>query len=1286
MNIKLPSIQQKLKQSLFFIALFIGLSFQIKAQLTTTLTYSGAMQTYTVPAGVNLIRIEVRGASGGNPAGSIIPAGLGARMIGDFTVTPGQLLKVLIGQSPTIANNGGGGTFVTDMSNNPKIIAGGGGGAASAIDSPNKDGQTSTSGASGASGGGTGGTSGNGGNSGASFSAGAGGGLLTNGTDGDLINTGGISFMNGGTSLPNGGFGGGGSGSGTGTGGGGGGYSGGGAGSNSLGGGVGGGGGSYNSGTNQSNTAGFNTGNGLAIFTVLSSLNIVKTGTISCYGQAAGTLTASIVGGDAPYTYTWSPTGGNTAIASGLAAGVYSLTVKDALNVITKATYTLTQPAALSATTSQTNILCNGGATGVGRVVVSGGTAPYTYSWSPIGGTTAISSAILTAGVYTCTIKDSKLCTFTKTLTITQPSLAITATTSQTNVSCFGLSNGQASVTASGGTGSTYTYSWSPSGGTSSLATGLSASAYSCIIKDVNSCSITKTFALTQPPNFTVSAAASNTTVCFGNNIVLNGNGSDIYSWTGGVSNGISFMPSSSATYTVTGTNTLTGCSKTASISINVNPLPIINVNSGAICLGKTFTIIPTGATTYTYSNGTNVVAPTSNSNYTITGTDINGCSNTTGAICSVTVNGLPNISVNSGAICAGNSFTIIPSGALTYTYSGGSNIVSPSSTTNYSVNGTDVNGCKSSTSAISSITVNALPNISVNSGTICPGNSFTMTPSGALTYTYSSGSDVVSPTISTNYSITGTDANGCTNLISAISSVTVSAPPNIIVNSGTICPGNSFTITPTGALTYTYSSGSDIVSPTTTTDYTVTGTDANGCVNLIGAISSVTVNAPPNITVNSGTVCLGNPFTITPSGASTYTYSSGSNIVYPTSATDYTVTGTDANGCVNLIGAISSVSINPSTIIVNSTTICPGKTATLTASGASTYTWSTNQTSASITVSPNTSTQYTVLGINASSCLDVAIAAVTVDALPTISVNSQTICNGQTAILTASGSITYTWSSGQNTSSISVSPTAPVTQYTVTTGNANNCVNSAIARVVTNPLPNVFVNSRTICAGKTATLTANSFGNPSFLWSTGQTTQMITVSPTTTTQYSVTVTNANNCSRTATANVNVNPLPIVTLNTSAINLQCVSINSVTLIGGSPAGGVYSGVAVTGGDFSPALAGVGNYTITYSYTNANNCTNTASDTITVDACNGIKSIEASIFSIYPNPSNGLVIIKSTLYPSIINVFDVTGKLITSKVIDSSETELNVSDIANGIYQLNIITDKGSYYHKLVIKK
>jgi hypothetical protein len=236
--------------------------------------YSGKIDTFTVPSNVSKIKITVIGAAGSTDANSPFPGGLGALVSGEFDVTPGDSLKLLVGEKPS-RNGGGGGSFVSDLSNNPLIIAGGGGGSG-VMDSPEKHGSITETGGKGGGSGGDGGTNGNGGlANGTSYQSGAGGGFYTNGANGDSPMTGGTAFVNGGNHLSvgwgDGGFGGGGTGSGYVVGGGGGGYSGGGAAGYDTGGGVGGGGASFNSGLNKNFIAQNNSGHGQIIIELLAA-------------------------------------------------------------------------------------------------------------------------------------------------------------------------------------------------------------------------------------------------------------------------------------------------------------------------------------------------------------------------------------------------------------------------------------------------------------------------------------------------------------------------------------------------------------------------------------------------------------------------------------------------------------------------------------------------------------------------------------------------------------------------------------------------------------------------------------------------------------------------------------------------------------------------------------------------------------------------------------------------------------------------------------------------------
>jgi hypothetical protein len=440
----------------------------------------------------------------------------------------------------------------------------------------------------------------------------------------------------------------------------------------------------------------------------------------------------------------------------------------------------------------------------------------------------------LCAGNYTCTISDNAGGSIIKTFSITEPP-ALSATQSQTNITC--VAGGMASVTPAGGTGA-YTYSWTSTGGTLAGNVATTAGNYTCTIKDVNNCSLVKTFTIssnTTAPTLTISGVSA---ICNGQSALLTASGANTYSWsTTAATSTISVNPGNTITYSVIGTNTANSCSATAQYTLTVNALPVISVNSGSICSGSTFTLIPSGASTYTLNGSGNnfTVNPLANTSYSVTGTSTAGCVGNNTAISTVSVHASPTIVAASGSICAGQVFTITASGASTYTYSGVSNTVSPATTTSYSVSGTSTLGCNSASPAIVTVTVNPLPVITVNSGTICIGSSFTIVPGGASTYTLSGGA-VVTPTSTTVYSVTGTDVLGCVSAGPALSSITVFALPVLTVSSSNplICAGNSATLTANGANSYLWSTTQNtisiVVSPTTSTSYTVTGTDANNC------------------------------------------------------------------------------------------------------------------------------------------------------------------------------------------------------------------------------------------------------------------------------------------------------------------------------------------------------------------------------------------------------------------------------------------------------------------------
>jgi hypothetical protein len=208
----------------------------------------------------------------------------------------------------------------------------------------------------------------------------------------------------------------------------------------------------------------------------------------TCTPGNDGSVYANPVGGNTPYTYSWSPfpaSGQGTAQITGLGAGTYTCTISTSNGCVVSSTSTLTNPAGLSASTSQTNVMCFGSATGSATATPSGGNGPYFYSWSPGGGTSATASG-LSAGTYTVTLSDNGNCTTNSTVNITEPN-ALTNSFGFQNATCGSCADGSATAVAGGGT-RPYTYSWSAAGASTANISNLSAGTYTCCITDANQC------------------------------------------------------------------------------------------------------------------------------------------------------------------------------------------------------------------------------------------------------------------------------------------------------------------------------------------------------------------------------------------------------------------------------------------------------------------------------------------------------------------------------------------------------------------------------------------------------------------------------------------------------------------------------------------------------------------------------------------------------------------------------------------------------------------------------
>jgi len=463
-------------------------------------------------------------------------------------------------------------------------------------------------------------------------------------------------------------------------------------------------------------------------------------------------------------------------------------------------------------------------------------------------------------------------------------------------------------------------------------------------------------------------------------------------------------------------------------------------------------------------------------------------------------------------------------------------------------------------------------PTITAGSNSpICAGQPLNLTttanPAGAYTYAWTGPNGFTSliqnPTIAAptlaaagNYTVVVTIPN-C-GVANGTTTVVVNPGPTITVPPITICQGGSGTLSASSSTaggTWTWSLGGNIlgsgstlsVNPTTSTTYSVQY-NVNGCTSTSTVLVSVEATPQPQIVNDS--ICLGQTGTLFVSNVSaggTYLWSTGATTASlsaaPTTNTTYSVVYTSANGCVApSVSADIIVKPNPIVTVVNDT-ICIGSTTTLTSSvdlSGGTYTWSPlPSTGNSITVTPNTTSTYTVI-YNLQGCTDTASATVVVNPIPVASTSNTTICFGDVATLTASANLpngTYLWSTSETTNSIQVSPGTTTTYSVAYT--LNNCTSPSVNAIVTvNPIPVVTLSSATICEGDNVTLTATpNLTGGSYTWgplnTIGGASQ--TLSPSVDTTLTVIYTLLNCPSLPASGTVTVNPLPIVTFSSNIV-------------------------------------------------------------------------------------------------------------------------------------------------------
>ena len=665
-----------------------------------------------------------------------------------------------------------------------------------------------------------------------------------------------------------------------------------------------------------------------------------------------------------------------------------------------------------SITASGATSFCQGG-----NVTLTGSSGYQSYSWNT--GQTTSSISVASAISYTLTVGTVNGCTGSTSVNVVVNPLPVA--TVSTSSGAFDFCEGssltlEAPVGASG-------YQWykdgtAISGAVSSTLSASSSGSYAVEVTSSDGCSALSA-SQTVVKNLNPTASISNATAlsfCAGGSVVLSAPSGMSYAWsTGATTQTVTQSSSGQVGLTITDVN---GCASVASpVTVNVYSVPALTVTSASstsICQGESVTLQAGGGfSSYAWSNGAtnqNLIATIAGS-YSVTGTTSDGCTASSAAQ-TVTVNAVPSATITntgSSVLCTGGSATLsAPSGMSSYLWSDGSTSQSVTvvNAGNYSVTVTNAAGC-SATSAATGITTSNITTPSISSSgstTFCSGSNVTLSvPTGYASYLWSNGAttSATSVSISGSYSVTLSNADGCSTTTTA-TSVTVNTPPIANITStgtGAICAGASETLTATSGMSgyQWYTNGTAIIGATGAAytanaagNYSVGVVDANGCSALSTAYG-ITNAAPPISTItNSGAniLCADDSTTLlAPSAMSSYLWSDGSTSQSITTSTagNYTVTVTNAGGCsaTSTAAVISTSQITAPTVTSNGALeFCDGGVVSLAVpTGYSSFMWNNGSNFSQITAT--TSGDYYAQVMNADGCTAYS-DTVTVEVFPT--------------------------------------------------------------------------------------------------------------------------------------------------------------------------------------------------------------------------------------------------------------------------------------------------------------
>jgi gliding motility-associated-like protein len=881
--------------------------------------------------------------------------------------------------------------------------------------------------------------------------------------------------------------------------------------------------GSYNLTITDSNGCSITNGPNNIINIAPPTVTLASTNNITCNGLSNGSLSISTIGGTPQYNYQWS-NGATTQNISAIPAGAYSVTVTDSLGcVLNLNALNVTQPLVLSLNSVPTNILCNSASTGSVNITTSGGTSAYSYLWN--NGATTEDLNSLSIGSYTVTVTDANNCTTTNSVTLTQPPLLQTSTVQVIPQTC--TNNGSVSVSVNGGT-STYNYSWS-NGGTTQNISGLQPGNYSLTITDSNGCSITN------GPNNIINIAPPTVTLASTNNVSCNSlsNGSLSISTIGGTpqynyqwSNGattqnISAIPAGS--YSVTVTDSL-GC------VLNLNAL---NVSQPAVLASN--------------ANVTNLLCFNDNSGSMLTST-AGGTS---------PYNYLWNVGLTA------------------------QNLTSASAGI-YTVSITDANGCLTVINdtiteppLLQTSTLQVIPQTCTNNGSVSVSVS-----GGTSIYNYSWSNGGTTQNISGlqpgTYNLTITDSNGC-SVSNGPNSIVNIAAPTVTLASTTNVSCNSFTdgslnvniVGGTPQYIYQWSNGASTqnISALSAGSYSLTVTDSLGCVLNLNALN---VSQPAVLASNANVTNLlcyndnsGSMLTSTAGGTTPYNYlwNVGLTAQNLTSASAgiYTVSITDANGCLTIINDTITEPplLQTSTLQVIPQTCTNDGSVTVSVSGGTSiynYNWSNGSTTQNISGLQPGTYNLTITDSNGcfvsngpNSIVNIGAPTVTLASTTNVSCNSFTDGSLNVNIVGGSPQFIYQWSNGASTQNISALPAG---SYSLTVTDSLGCVLNLSALNVSQPaiLASSASVSDLLCfndnSGSMLTSTAGGTTPYNYLWNVGLTAQNLTSASAGI--YTVSITDANGCLTVINDTITEPPL-LQTSTLQVIPQTCTNDGSVTV-------------------------------------------------------------------------------------------------------------------------------------------